>query len=191
METGTEGPPEGEERRSIDTPGEQPSPSRNSPSKREIRILVGLILVTLGVAIFLDHAEGNTRALRILGDWWPVSIIAWGLVNVLRLIERRWMLGGPLSAILLGGLLLVWTLDNQTGRWLMAFLWPTAIVLVGFWLVLAAVESGEHRSTHSDELRRAVWFRGMYLTQGAQSLRRANITVLFGTLELDLRESDF
>jgi hypothetical protein len=154
----------------------------------DARIFTGLAVTTLGVAALLDRAVSGSNALQVLGRWWPLSLVALGLVNLFRLIESRWALAGPLLAVLIGTVLLLHTITGEGIKQLYALLWPTMFVLLGLWIAMAGAGRGHHSLVPSDEIRDVVWFRGQYL-RNSVPFRRASITVLFGALDLDLRQS--
>jgi hypothetical protein len=154
----------------------------------DARILTGLAVTTFGVAALLDQADGGSNALQVLVHWWPLSLVALGLVNLFRLIERRWAVAGPLLAVFVGTVLLLHTVSGERSKQLYTLLWPTMFILLGLWIAMAGAERGNHSLVPSNEIRDVVWLRGRYL-RSSVPFRRASITVLFGALELDLRHA--
>jgi hypothetical protein len=65
--------------------------------------------------------------------------------------------------------------------------WPSVVVLAGFAIALAGADWNEQRLPHQNEVRQFVWLRGKRLVSRAPEFWRADITILFGAFELDLR----
>jgi predicted membrane protein len=150
------------------------------------RLLLGLVVVALGVVFLLDSA-GVLDAERAIDRWWPVVIVAAGILTLAERppsIARGWLLIGA------GGLLLLFTtttLDNDA--W--AYVWPAVIVLVG--LTILARWGGRATiagTAAADEVvRSTAIFGGPKLASTAQQFRGAWLTAVFGGVTLDLRHA--
>jgi hypothetical protein len=79
------------------------------------RILVGLLAVAVGSALFVDRLGGAQVVGEFLHRWWPLVLLALGLGNLIGFSSDRWAVGGPLVLIALGGVLLPFTLISI--RW--------------------------------------------------------------------------
>jgi hypothetical protein len=100
-------------------------------SLRPGRIVLGLALVTVGVLFLLDQV-GTIDAGDVIGDWWPVIIVAFGPVQ---LAERPRAPVGPLIVVGSGAIPLLTQLDVvEDDVW--RFVWPVALVLVGLAFLL-------------------------------------------------------
>lgn len=153
------------------------------------RIFLGLLAVTVGVAIFLDRVGGIDEVLPILRRWWPLALVAVGLVNLVRFAPHPWGVLGPLLVILAGGLLLFVTL-GRVQREDYPLIWPAALVLAGFVVALAGADWPDQHLPHQNEFRQFVWLRGQRVISRAPQFWRADVTVLLGSFELDLREAE-
>ena len=49
------------------------------------RILIGLLLTAVGANLLLEHIGGIERAGDLLLQWWPLTIVVVGALNLLRL----------------------------------------------------------------------------------------------------------
>lgn len=167
-------------------PGRPAGPAGTTPPARDFgRLLVGLVIATLGV-LFLLGSTGVLDAGRVLDHWWPVAIVAAG---VLTLAERpRATVRG---AILTGGgaLLLLFTTDVlDDDAW--DYVWPVVLILLGLAIVARwrgrAVPGGV---AGSDVLSTTAVFGGSELASADQGLRGGSMTAVFGGITLDLREA--
>lgn len=149
------------------------------------RLLVGFVIVAVGVLFLLD-AAGSVDAGAVMGDWWPLVIVAAG---VLTLFERPPALlrAGVLTGI--GVVVLLFTTGVlEESAW--KYVWPMAIVLAGVAVLLRwngrrvqTVEDGD------DVIRATAAFGGAELSSSDQAFRGAWLTAVFGGATLDLREA--
>ena len=108
------------------------------------RLLLGLAVVTIGVLFLLD-AAGVLNADRAIGHWWPILIVAAG---VLTLAERppAVVRGTILTGI--GVVLLLFT-THLLHKTAWNYVWPALVVIAGLVIVLRwrgrAVISGAQR----------------------------------------------
>jgi hypothetical protein len=146
------------------------------------------LAVTVGLAIFLDRAGGIDGVAELLREWWPAGLVAFGLANMVRLVHRPWGIVGPLIVMALGVVFLLITL-GPLDRGDFPLIWPACLVLAGYSVALAGADWGAERLMVENELRQFVWLRGKRITSRATEFWRADVTVLFGALELDLRQA--
>ena len=113
----------------VSAPIDSPA-GRQRPVANVGRILLGLVVVSVGVLFLLDSA-GVLDASSAIGHWWPVAIVVLGL---LQLAQRPRSLTGPLLLIVAGGFLLLFTTDVVEGNaW--DYIWPVAVIAVGLMLL--------------------------------------------------------
>ena len=99
------------------------------------RFVWGLFLIGIGAALLAQHL--GRWSVGPLYDWWPLIVIAFGVIRVV-----EWRPGSGLFFILLGS----WFYVCQT-HWhgiTYADSWPVVIVAFGLKIVVSAV-SGERR----------------------------------------------
>lgn len=148
------------------------------------RILIGLALIGLGVVFLLDRA-GNIEAGEILGDWWPVAIIAVGLVQ---LAERPRSIVGPAIVIGAGVLVLLFTTDVLQGdAW--SLVWPLVLIAIGLVIIARRGAGGLPRGAGEDVVRATGLFGGPEVASTSQRFRGAALTAIFGGVTLDLRQA--
>jgi hypothetical protein len=148
------------------------------------RILVGLVLVTVGVLFLLDQA-GTIDAGDVIGDWWPVIIIA---VGVVQLAEHPRAPVTPLIVIGVGAVLLLTQLD-VVGDDVWRFVWPVALVLVGLAFLLRRPGPGPPAGRPEDLVRATAVFSGTEIVSTSQRFRGGSATAIFGGVTVDLRRA--
>lgn len=151
------------------------------------RLLLGLAVVAVG-ALFLLDAAGVLDAGDAIGDWWPVVIVAAG---VLTLLERPPSVVRGAILTCAGVVLLLFTTDLlEEDAW--NYIWPALIVVAG----LAIVARGHGRTIArgadtdtEDVVRATAVFGGPKLASSSQQFRGAWLTAFFGGVTLDLRDA--
>ena len=126
----------------------------------------------------------------MIGDWWPVVLVGFGLVS---LAERPVSLLGPVLLVTVGVLLLLVTNDVlETSAW--NVIWPdradrdradgpaSATANVGIDLVL-----GEGHD--QDLVRTTAFLSGSELATQSNAFRGAVLTAILGGVELDMRHA--
>lgn len=98
-------------------------------------VLLGGILILAGLLVLLDNM--NILSLRFnIGDWWPLILIALGVLHIVD--SRRLFDFSGLFLILLGGVFLAAELDAI--RWDDVWLWwPAVLILLGVSLLFRHV----------------------------------------------------
>ena len=152
------------------------------------RILLGLLLVAVGAAFFVERVGGTVEVASLIERWWPLGLVALGVANLFRFAEQRWALVAPILVAVMGSALLLFTLQLAEPE-VYPILWPLALVVVGIAVAMAGADSGSKSLTAEPEIRRVVWLRGERIVSRADPFWRASLTVLFGALEVDLRDA--
>jgi hypothetical protein len=152
-------------------------------------VFLGLVAVAVGVSVFLERVGGIDQVLPALRKWWPLAVIAFGLANLIRFAPRPWGVLGPLLLVAVGAVLLLVTFGFL--QWDdYPLLWPAALVVAGFAVALAGADWPDQRLPYQNEVRQFVLLRGKRLACQAPAFWRADLTVLLGSFELDLREAE-
>lgn len=156
-----------------------------APSRDFGRLLVGLVVVTLGVLFLLDTAD-VLSADRAIGRWWPVAIVAAGLLTLAER-PRATVRGALLTA---GGVVLLLFTTDVLGEDAWNYVWP--VVLIGLGLTIVWRWRGRampEAVAQADVLSATAVFGGSELASADPRLRGGSMTAVFGGITLDLRES--
>ena len=170
------------------------------------RTVIGLVLLALGIMFFLDTTGIWGRNINVVGTYWPVLLIAWGLWGFVSdgFALRLW----PFILVVVGTVLLLSNLDLWD--WGFGQLWPLLLVIIGV-SMLFGNRSRRRRSRHrgrrtrqkvdddDPRIRESVDtssdFRASYIFGGgkekvtSQNFQGGQISAIFGGMELDLREA--
>jgi hypothetical protein len=163
------------------TPIPAPTPHRR-PEGDTGRILLGLVVLTLGVLFLLDGAD-VLDAGRVIDDWWPAAIVALG---ALQLLERPRPTLSAALLIVAGGVLLLFTTGTvDESAW--DVVWPLALVAGG--VSILARRRGPRTAGAADEdaVVATGIFGGPSVASASPAFRRASLTAIFGGVTLDLR----
>lgn len=148
------------------------------------RLLFGSLVAALGIIFMLDSA-GVVSAGEVVGSWWPVSIVALGLFHV---AGARGPRGSSVVLVVVGlGLLAVTTGVFGSDAW--RYVWPSALVLVGVWILLGWGRRYGIRPSDDEEVDGIAVLGSARLATRSQSFRRASVTSILGGVTLDLTEA--
>jgi predicted membrane protein len=149
------------------------------------RLLLGGAIVTLGVLFLLDGA-GVLDADRAIDHWWPLILVAAGLLTLAERppsVFRGTLLAGA------GAILLLFSTDLlEDDAW--GYVWPALLILAG--LVIVARWHGRTipaGTSEQDVVRSTAIFGGPKLVCTAPRFRGAWLTAIFGGITLDLRDA--
>lgn len=148
------------------------------------RTLLGIVLVALGGLFLLDQA-GRLDAGGVIGNWWPLIIIALGAGQ---LIEQRRAALGPSIVVGVGVLLLLGELELLP-RDVWRYVWPVLLILVGLALVFRRAGQALPAGRPDEVVSASAFFSGNDVVSTSQSFRGASLTAAFGGVALDLRQA--
>jgi predicted membrane protein len=145
------------------------------------RAFFGIIIVAVGSLLLLDTLD-VLDAGDIIGQWWPVAIIAGGILAFLT-NPRHWVV--PLILVGGGGVVLLRT----TGviNTLEVFL-PAVLIVIGL-LVLFGRGLGNQTPTANDRVSTFNLFSGSEIASNSKSFRGGRVGAIFGGSEIDLRDA--
>lgn len=147
------------------------------------RILLGLVVVTLGTLFVLESAD-VLDAGEAISDYWPVLLIATG---IFQFAERTHGWFEPTVLVLAGTLLVLVTTGVMSGN-VWDFVWPAAIIVAGlFILTRRHAAAAGHGLRDEDTIVADGIFGGPTVASGSQSFRGGSLTAVFGGVTLDLR----
>ncbi len=164
-----------------------------SPHRRAKRAVFGLAVIGVGTLALLDNLRLFDMAL--LRTFWPLVFVFLGLSHMVWPRRAGGRLFG-LVPILVGLLVTAHNLGYQTldfWQW-----WPVFVILAGISIMLRGTFWSTHRrqdwfqsSTieHADKVNADATFSGMKLQNDSRSFKGGKVAVMFGGVELDLREA--
>lgn len=148
------------------------------------RVLTGLVVIIVGAA-FLFDALGYASIGQLFRLWWPLLVIAIGVIN---LVGSPRQFVWPLFVVAAGVLLQLRALEIvQFEIW--SLLWPLAIIATGLSFLIHPVFP-DFTSTDDDRLNSLVVFSGNKLRSTSQHFRGGQLTAWFGGSEVDLRAAN-
>jgi hypothetical protein len=147
------------------------------------RVLVGLILVSLGVVYLLDQSDvldaGDT-----ISRWWPAVIVALGVLQYVS--DRRTLIG---SAVLVAvGLILLGIRLDLVGNWIWGVFWPLAVIVLGIWILAGRTARGGDQAT-GDGVAAFTALSGRTVRSASATFSGGHVTAILGGLEVDLRDA--
>ncbi|MEX2425454.1 MAG: DUF5668 domain-containing protein [Thermomicrobiaceae bacterium] len=145
------------------------------------RAVIGILLILGGIVFLLDAAD-VVPAGEILSDWWPLVLVALGLLAMFG-SPRSWTGGGILVAI--GFVLLMATLDIlDVSLWQLII--PLVLIGAGLSLVIRGFGGGR-APDRNDRLNLFSAMSEQHVRSEAVAFRSASLTSLLGEMKLDLR----
>ncbi|HEU5063932.1 MAG TPA: DUF5668 domain-containing protein [Solirubrobacterales bacterium] len=149
------------------------------------RLLLGSIVIALGVLFLLD-AAGALNADKAIDQWWPIVILAAGLLTLAERPPSK-VRGAILTGV--GIVLLLFTTDLlEEDAW--DYVWPTLLVLLGL-LIIARWHGRTIVGADGDDvIRSTAVFGGPRLSSTSRNFHGAWLTAIFGGITLDLRDAD-
>lgn len=148
------------------------------------RLLLGLIVVALGVLFLLD-AAGALNADKAIDQWWPIVIVAAGLLT---LAERPPSMTRGTILTGIGVVLLLFTTDLlEESAW--DYIWPALLVLLGLLIMVRWHGRTIVGANGEDVIRSTAFFGGPKLSSTSRSFHGAWLTAIFGGITLDLRDA--
>lgn len=158
-------------------------------------LVAGLVVIAIGVILLLDQ-EGVLHAWDVW-RFWPVVLIAVGLVKVLRAVptsDKPIDTAGVLWGVVEVGFGVVFLLGALGyPRFSFGHIWPLLIVGVGLWLLYEKFgkepDSAGPESSNLD-FNRADIFGGGKVKVTSKNFRGAKWLAIFGGSEIDFRNAD-
>ena len=147
------------------------------------RLLAGVALVVAGILFLLDLGD-YINAGEIIGTWWPLVIIGFGVVALTGSARSNF---AAIALFAVGGILLIANFDFLPFTAGELFL-PVALIAIGAGLLF--VRSGMRRDADASQSVNAfAAFGGQEVQSRSGQFRGGSATALFGGVTLDLRNA--
>lgn len=140
------------------------------------------VLIAVGVLWLLDAADVLDAGTTI-DRWWPVAVIALGLVAAAS--ERRLGLG-PVALVVIGALLLVGQLDVVDVD---AIVWPIVAIVAGLWLLFNRGQQSRVREQESPRQDVVALLGAAETKNRSPHFQHANVSAVLGGATLDMRDA--
>lgn len=148
---------------------------------RSGRLVIGVGLVVVG-GLYLAAALGDIDAGGLVGDWWPLALVALGAAQYG--VDHSAKLGSAVL-IIIGLLLLGFTTDLIQGS-VWAYLWPITIILAGIGFMLPRLDRTPE--TDGDTAHGFVTLGSRTLVSRSRAFEGGELTAVLGNIVLDLTE---
>jgi hypothetical protein len=146
------------------------------------RLLFGSVVFALGTLLLLDVA-GLLDAGRTIGMWWPVVLIAAGLLSLTANL-RHWVM--PVVMIGLGSMLLLRTTKVVDT---LAVAGPLFLILLGLLVIFGRGSTRHIGGGTQDRVNSFNLFSGSEIASKSDRFEGGSIGALFGGAEIDLRDA--
>ncbi|NDL67100.1 LiaF transmembrane domain-containing protein [Anaerotalea alkaliphila] len=147
------------------------------------RRVLGLVVLFFGILFLLDQLGMGVDLGRLIAGYWPLLLVAVGIIQ---------LAGGSgfrLSGILLLGAGILLQLEKAGVLALSVRIWelvlPVAVILLGVHMLLPRAKGVRVRS--EDFVNQMALFSGVEVKNASRNFQGADLLVLFGGMELDLR----
>jgi hypothetical protein len=145
------------------------------------RAFFGTLIVAVGALLLLDNLEVIDSG-ELIATWWPVAIIAGG---VLSYVANRRHVIMPLILVLAGVALLLRTTDTVDTLDLVV---PVVVILVGLFLLFGR-SLGSKRTEVGNRITSFNLFSGSEVASNSPSFEGGTVGAVFGGAEVDLRQA--
>ncbi len=149
-------------------------------------ILTGSIFIFIGIVWILKNIGYLDVSLK---EWWPLILIAVGLLNIL---NQENIFSFPGWLLVLFGSIFLLTANNFIEWENILRLWPAILIFIGLSLLFG---NGKKKSKPEDKNEKDNYISGFAVFSGfnrkvtSKSFRGGNIFAIFGSSEMDLREA--
>jgi predicted membrane protein len=148
------------------------------------QLVFGIIVIIVGVLITLDNL--NILAAGELFRWWPLALMALGLVQ---LFESE-SAGRRMAGALLLGIGSLFLLDRMhVLHFVFRELWPLILVMIGIVILWGAWTRERGPSDGGTTVNATAILGGVERTCTSQDFRGGEITAVMGGCEIDLRQA--
>jgi len=145
------------------------------------RVFFGSVIAAVGAVLFMDYA-GWVTAGEIFGTWWPLLLIAAGVMTYLA-HPHHWVM--PTLITGLGTAFLLQTTGVIESIDVVA---PLALIFLGI-AVIAGRGWGTRTTASADSISSFNAFSGSEIASHSAQFRGGNVGAVFGGTEIDLRDA--
>ncbi|MCT4543840.1 MAG: cell wall-active antibiotics response protein [Vallitalea sp.] len=153
------------------------------------RNLFGIFVIAIGVIILLDRL-GIIVTDDILSTYWPVGLIAIGLINI---TDKHSSKTFAVILLLVGVVFqlkeLNVTVFNNID--ITEFIFPVIIIIIGAWLLIPKTSKNLRKNTIStSSIDNMSMFSGSDIINDSENFKGGHLTAAFGGIDVDLRNAN-
>jgi predicted membrane protein len=146
------------------------------------QLVIGLGLVVLGVLLLLDQL-GVAGVGEVLGELWPLALVAIGAIGV---AQTRGRSVGPYIPLVLGVGFLLANLEVIPSDWL-RYAWPLVPIIIGLWMLVNA--RGHVHGEDTQRVNITAMLGGQERRVTSQAFAGGELTAVMGGVDLDLSQA--
>lgn len=159
----------------------------NNSHRKSNNFWIGLALIILGI-IFLSDTFHIIRFGRLISSWWPLILIIVGITK----LNGKDLKGG--WTLIIVGIILQLTTLNIVSWHFIGRLWPVILIIIGIGILLRRSSSDsccgkDFTESSEDMLEFDAIFSGTEKQITSQKFRGGEISAIFGSIKLDLRNA--
>lgn len=152
------------------------------------RNLLGVLIIAIGIIILLGRL-GYIESDYIFGTYWPIIIIAIGLVN---LSDKYGSKSLAAIIIIVGVIFQLKELDLEILRDVRIgeFIFPAIIIIVGLYFVIPKKKGNRTKISSLDSLDSICLFSGYDIVNDSRDFQGGNVVAAFGGIDIDLTHAN-
>jgi hypothetical protein len=141
-----------------------------------------MILTSLSAVLAVDALGGLDQAFSVVEQWWPLGLVALGIIRLMSAIPSNWGFLGPTALVVLGLVALVASLNGSSLNYGLRYVAIAGLGLGGLTLGLVGISE---RERSMPLVRGGAVLGGKRLTS-INRVNFASIYAVLGKIELDL-----
>lgn len=153
------------------------------------RTIFGLLILGVGL-IALAGSLGYVEVDGLWSTFWPVILIAIGLVNILDQ-PKNWMFNSIIAILGVVFLLRNLGIEYLEDLRFWEVVWPVIIIYAGIWLLSnkKVVHISGRRNVNDDAIEAFALFSGADMVSHSQDFKGGDVFAMFGGVDLNLRSA--
>jgi predicted membrane protein len=153
--------------------------------KMNKKYVTGLIIIIVGALLLLGQVS-DFNLWSLFANWWPLIFVVMGASMLVT--SKGNNLGGLILVLIFGAILLNVNDILPGNYW--RYTWPLIIVAIGVWFIFGRNPvHGKNHDNNDDYISSFAMFSGTETRVISKNFQGANLSAMFGGVELDLRSA--